>query len=554
MQQLLDAGEQLQRGDREAALRSLLAAWRETRAEEIAAVIEQLSAQLTEGLPTVTASGSSFRKAWLELAARQDPTTLDRLLAALPETRGGLAAERLAALKEWPADPRIVTAILRWLADPPFERKSRAQAFPAVAELLALQGDARPLPLLQRLLDPAVRPATVAAVGRSTVKPLAAAQATLSRLPPPLALPAESVAALERLSSRLAGGGAGRDTASLLGAIHADPRDTSLRLVYADALQQAGDPRGEFIALQCRRHGTGAAPSRREKELESVWGRAWLGAIDPWLLNGGLKFERGFVTAGRYEGRNVTPDVFALPEWTTLEALDVTPSGVHGGASGLLASKRLTSLREVIGMYPFDLERVAEAGPFPWTALEVMSFDYSRDTERALKQTTCLPALTRLALYLYPRMGTGELSGLTVNKVNALLGSALGKQLEALEVALSLETFGAICEVGRSLGRPARLALRCKDGTGKVVFEPAPDRVILELHALDDQTIQGFGRAVLSMQHAPRELQLTVPAGVRRVDGALVQRAQRCSLVKLLATLGALNETAITLPPLGAEA
>lgn len=41
------------------------------------------------------------------------------------------------------------------------------------------------------------------------------------------------------------------DEASLLAAIRAEPDDDAPRLVYADWLQEQGDPRGEFIQLEC---------------------------------------------------------------------------------------------------------------------------------------------------------------------------------------------------------------------------------------------------------------------------------------------------------------
>jgi uncharacterized protein (TIGR02996 family) len=62
---------------------------------------------------------------------------------------------------------------------------------------------------------------------------------------------------------------------ALLAAVHADPDDLETRLVYGDALSEAGDPRGELIALQCHR---GSAPAgERERELLASHGNTWLG-------------------------------------------------------------------------------------------------------------------------------------------------------------------------------------------------------------------------------------------------------------------------------------
>ena len=60
--------------------------------------------------------------------------------------------------------------------------------------------------------------------------------------------------------------------AELLAAIIADPDNRAARQVYADLLQQEGDPRGEFIATQLARSAlktrTGAkALLAREEEI-----------------------------------------------------------------------------------------------------------------------------------------------------------------------------------------------------------------------------------------------------------------------------------------------
>jgi uncharacterized protein (TIGR02996 family) len=61
--------------------------------------------------------------------------------------------------------------------------------------------------------------------------------------------------------------------ADLLRAILENPDDDRARLVYADALQQDGDPRGEYIALSLAK---GKAASTRAKELlDAHRGKAW---------------------------------------------------------------------------------------------------------------------------------------------------------------------------------------------------------------------------------------------------------------------------------------
>src|SRR5438045_2432766 len=67
------------------------------------------------------------------------------------------------------------------------------------------------------------------------------------------------------------------DDANFLQAILAAPEDDALRLVYADWLDDRGDPRGEYLRCQCaraalrpkdRKH---TALLRREKELRQQY-------------------------------------------------------------------------------------------------------------------------------------------------------------------------------------------------------------------------------------------------------------------------------------------
>jgi uncharacterized protein (TIGR02996 family) len=84
----------------------------------------------------------------------------------------------------------------------------------------------------------------------------------------------------------------------LLAAIVANPDADDLRLVYADALSARGDPRGEFIALQCAlaRGSLDRAAARaariREHELLAAHGAQWRGAR-PFVCV--VRFHRGFI-------------------------------------------------------------------------------------------------------------------------------------------------------------------------------------------------------------------------------------------------------------------
>ncbi len=85
-------------------------------------------------------------------------------------------------------------------------------------------------------------------------------------------------------------------SADLLAAVLAAPDADAPRLVYADWLCERGDPRGDFISLQCGL----AQGSPRATELEDeadallqVWSPQWLKGLTPDLAQ--VRFRRGFV-------------------------------------------------------------------------------------------------------------------------------------------------------------------------------------------------------------------------------------------------------------------
>jgi uncharacterized protein (TIGR02996 family) len=113
-----------------------------------------------------------------------------------------------------------------------------------------------------------------------------------------------------------------RRLAELYAAVYAAPADDAPRSVLADALQEAGDPRGEFIALQLAGQGT-----PREAALLRKHRKVWLGALAPAIRREGMRdgagkpvFRRGFLAAATVDddGRGWAG---RSPEWATVEEL-----------------------------------------------------------------------------------------------------------------------------------------------------------------------------------------------------------------------------------------
>jgi uncharacterized protein (TIGR02996 family) len=126
----------------------------------------------------------------------------------------------------------------------------------------------------------------------------------------------------------------------LFARVYAAPDAVDVRLVLADALLEAGDPRGELIALQhARRTSTRPdAPTKRERELLKRHAREWLGRIAPSiLLTQPLVFELGFAAKATFRNNAKGRERIGAPEWSTLEWLDVGHES--GSAAPLLFSE-----------------------------------------------------------------------------------------------------------------------------------------------------------------------------------------------------------------------
>jgi uncharacterized protein (TIGR02996 family) len=128
----------------------------------------------------------------------------------------------------------------------------------------------------------------------------------------------------------------------LLDAVYDAPEDTSLRLVYADWLQEHGDPRGEFIITQFRTPRT-PEQEAREAELLEAFGEAWqgkLGEVTTWA-----EFELGFLA--RCGLRRYPKWVVGRREWATVKHVGIADDWSDGVGSLIThaAMKSLISVR-----------------------------------------------------------------------------------------------------------------------------------------------------------------------------------------------------------------
>ncbi len=211
--------------------------------------------------------------------------------------------------------------------------------------------------------------------------------------------------------------------------IYADPSDERAREVYADLLLDRGDPRGEFIQLQClaRRQPLDAAQTRRMAALQREHAESWYGTLGPVLAGAG--FSGGFLSRVRIKsGEDQRAAALASdPLWSTVEELDV--SDVFDSRKAAVVAPHLARLRVLQGLRTEALFELlpGRTQPLQLEALGTCLNDHTHEPvglKALLAATDVLPDLRRLSIGCAPKPG----------EQGWLLTSALGRQLTALEL------------------------------------------------------------------------------------------------------------------------
>lgn len=178
------------------------------------------------------------------------------------------------------------------------------------------------------------------------------------------------------------------DEGTFIAAIQADPSNDTLRLAYADWLEESGDPRGDFLRAQCRlakiprRRRFRTRPERRlwsalHRQLLDLRPRidsAWLAAIDRTRIeNCSVRFE------------------FRCPRrWEKLQATD--EEGVR--------------FCETCRMQVYHCRTVQEAQQHAWQG-HCVAIDSSLERSDGDLRTTCDQAMV-LGLVPLPRLHDPE--------------------------------------------------------------------------------------------------------------------------------------------------
>ena len=368
-------------------LAAALGEFAKRRTGALARTIDELGRAAVKELdPELPRKNFEFHRAWLELA-RDAPTRtwcLDTILDKLPKLMDGVEhragdkyealIERLQALRDVEPDPRVGRAMLG---------------------LLELRS-----PVARVVIDEIARVLVRHADDEARASP------AISELPD------FDVDLLPKSATPIAAKPMRRDLAELYAAVYASPDDDAPRAVLADALQDAGDPRGELIALQLREAAGDATDEMRERArvLVQKHGKPWLGALRPITYRAELR--RGFLArlelAGKWSSSKWT-ELAHEPSIATVEEL------VPGQAKGNVIAQLLPG---VLGRAVRSLE--VDDDPL-WATIvdtslprlrELRVFTWKRDKydqrflESVVPYLEAHPAITRVGcrLEMVPRL------------------------------------------------------------------------------------------------------------------------------------------------------
>lgn len=215
---------------------------------------------------------------------------------------------------------------------------------------------------------------------------------------------------------------------ALLRQIGANRDDDAPRAVYADMLQQRGDPRGEFIQLQLLAAQRKLTPDERKRHnaLLKEHKQRWLGPFAG--TSGDQIFERGFLVELSVNWERLDRIDPNAVEWLTLErALHPIPE----------MGPQFHRLREIVTNELEILE-----GSFPeLRRIEIRGVQKASQWRKFSSSSLRLPQLRHLTVRATPAI------------VAQLLGSPIGKALETIH---ELESTGLLAKYAHAV-RKSRL-------------------------------------------------------------------------------------------------
>ncbi|MFT3692476.1 MAG: TIGR02996 domain-containing protein [Kofleriaceae bacterium] len=403
------------------ALDALLAVYQTTPARVIANAILAVSERALEDTPRIaTGSVGATWQVIRALAPRANAAQRARILQTSPTSwRIGIVVPLFETLRAHGDDPRLTHAIIQFLDHQRHGLLRHYAVWRRLWDLVERAGGVH-----EQLSKMTVRRAGDCESDRIEFE--RRRQAALVRIPAdPVLAPADDklyreVHAIAKLS-HVARDRRDAEGAQLLARVYANPAAREPKAIYADWLQQHGDPRGEFIALQLKDSFT-----RRERALIAAYDHEWRGPIA--IGAGVARYRHGFPIGDR------TADIDDNPWWATIEHATTVPNTDDARVPML---RRLTITEREVG----QLTRLARALPVESMVLRVRLPAVFAELDR----TTVLPKLRFLTARGY---------SLNQQQVSALLAARFVQRLEGLTFDLEPRLFSTIAP--RVTGWPLR--------------------------------------------------------------------------------------------------
>jgi uncharacterized protein (TIGR02996 family) len=404
-------------------LADCLERWNTTRDPDLATLIRQFPAS-TVSLPIKR--GAAWDKAWEDLAEKLDPADLPVLLAGAIDRSSDRSLKRLKCLKKRPPDPRLWEWMLSALEKPPMQALSTIPFWEELLKLLPKHAFPAEFPRLEKLNSGNIARLGVSTMGAWFDKHLQVAWTGISTFSRKEALSKDE---LELIKSRIVikkpVDSSRQTTEALFSEIYASPDDNALRAVLADALMEAGNPRGEFIALQLQED---AASQKKARALLKLYEKEWLGPFDRILSRQSLVWKRGFIEEAALSSTMKAiheRDVLELPEWSTIKVLTTVYESqiplqpalknlVELRQLGLSAAAQLAGLR-----HRYAIRRLSITTAYT-AEREKLWLDFSE----TLKKSQSLPELQQLEIGIY-WLTPAQISGLSWFQGTLIISSDL---------------------------------------------------------------------------------------------------------------------------------
>jgi uncharacterized protein (TIGR02996 family) len=293
-----DLGAAVSEGRWADALALAVDAWGALRAPSLAELVDALAVHVESPIVTRGATPDSFQEEWVGRARSADAAQFGGVIASLlrrpppVDTTHGwydpgrpFAAwrARLDALASRAPDPRTASALLRVVVERPTWAAGyhEEQSYAPLLAVLVRLADVRAIPPLRELArEPDVNNiyGTRSWLRDNAVRTADEIERALEAFP---VRDGEREAAIGAWieSARAGWAGARRQVNDLLDAVLHDPDDNGARQVYADALMEIGDPRGEFIGLQFKEAAGDLAPKGKSRmsALLTAHEATWIG-------------------------------------------------------------------------------------------------------------------------------------------------------------------------------------------------------------------------------------------------------------------------------------